>query len=133
MNRARAWIGNVRMNRRCAAARRGTGLPWRAMARVGMVTSAAALAASLPGAPAGMRFGMLLAFVCTAPGTALLGALEPATARVSPAVVLACGLALGAVTAQILSLLGAWSPPVVMAVAGVLCLVTLIALDGRRR
>ncbi|MBV9413731.1 MAG: hypothetical protein JO363_02020 [Solirubrobacterales bacterium] len=76
---------------------------------------------------------MLLAFVCTAPGTALLGALEPAALRVSPAIVLGSGLALGAVIAQILLVLDAWSPSVVMAAAATLCLGLLGRTKRRRR
>jgi hypothetical protein len=103
------------------------------MSWLAILTSAAAVAVSFAGAPPGVRFGVLLAFVCTAPGTALLRALDPAASRVSPAVVVASGLALGAVTAQILLLLGAWSPSVVTAVAGTVCLVLLVRMNRRRR
>lgn len=133
MVRARTWIAHRRENRRASDIRPGAGVPWRGMWLLAILTSAAAVAASFPGAPAGVRFAMLLSFVCTAPGTALLGALEPAARRVSPAVVLGSGLALGAVTAQILLLLGAWSPSVVTAAAGTLCLGLLVRLSRRRR
>lgn len=102
------------------------------MARLGMLASAAAVAVSFPGAPSGVRFGVLLAFLCSAPGTALLGVLEPTTARVHPAASLATGLALGALGAQILLLLGGWWPAVAMPVAGATCLCALIAIQGRR-
>jgi O-antigen/teichoic acid export membrane protein len=111
--------------------RTGVGVPRRTMARLAMVTSAAALLASLPGAPAGVRFGMLLAFICTAPGTALVGAFEPATARVHPAVVLTCGLALGALVAEVLLWVGAWWPGVVLPVAAV-CVGAALFLQARR-
>lgn len=116
---ARTRVGAERLHERLVVdePRTGTGVPRRTMARLAIAASAAALLASLPGAPPGVRFGVLLAFVCIAPGTALLGALEPATARVHPAVVLTCGLALGALVAEVLLWVGAWWPGVLLPVA----------------
>jgi O-antigen/teichoic acid export membrane protein len=137
--RAQGWAGHLRTRARSLRARdrsdrprQGAGVPWQTMARLGMLASAAAVAVSFPGAPSGVRFGVLLAFLCTAPGTALLGALEPTTVRVHPAAVLAIGLALGALGAQILLLLGAWWPAVAMPVAAAACLCTLIVMQGWR-
>ena len=129
----RVRIAHRPEDRRPSDTRPGAGVPWRGMWWLSLFTSAGAVAASFPGAPPGVRFGVLLAFVCTAPGTALIGALEPATLRVSPAVVLGSGLALGAVSAQLLLLLDAWSPSVVTAVAGTLCLGLLVRMNRRRR
>jgi O-antigen/teichoic acid export membrane protein len=112
--------------------RSGAGISWRATSQLAVLTSAAAILVSFPGASPGVRFGVLLVFLCTAPGTALLGALEPTTQRVSPAAVLATGLALGALGAQILLWLGAWWPSIATALAGLACLLALLAMQKQR-
>jgi O-antigen/teichoic acid export membrane protein len=126
-----AWR-QARARRRARPPCAGAGVRWETLARVGGLASLAGLAACVPGVPPGVRFGALLAFVCTAPGTALLGALEPRTARMSPALVLACGLALGALVAQMLLLLGAWQPQIVVALAAAGCLTALLVQYRRR-
>ena len=109
------------------------GLPRLTLATVAAGTSAAAIASSLLAmigvtsyGSAVVRFCVLLAFVCTAPGTVLLALLEPDRPRFSSAMVLASGLALGAVAAQLLLLVGFWYPNTALAAAGVGCLVVLV-------
>jgi O-antigen/teichoic acid export membrane protein len=130
---ALATMARLRAARRAAPPREGTGVRWSAMALLGILASVAALVVSFPGAPSGVRFGVLLTFLCSAPGTALLGALEPRTARVSPALVLVSGLALAALVAQVMLLLGAWWPGIVLPVAAAGCLVALVALRRAAR
>ena len=103
------------------------------LAAVAAGTSAAVIASSLLAwigvtshGSAVVRFCVLLAFVCTAPGTVLLGLLEPDRPRFSSATVLASGLALGAIAAQVLLLVGIWYPNTALAAAGVGCLAVLV-------
>lgn len=133
LHQLRTWAARLAERRDDRIPRRGSGVRWQTMSALGIITSLGAIVMSLPGAPPGARFGVLAAFVCTAPGTALLGALEPRTLRVSPAAVIAAGLALGAAAAQATLLVGVWAPGVLTAAAGALCLVALIRMKRRRQ
>lgn len=136
LSRLASWTARLRELRAARAAappREGDGVPWRTLALASIAASIVAVALSLVGAPPGVRFAGLLAFLCIAPGTALLGALEPSAARLSPVAVLCTGLALGALGSQILLWLHLWRPQLALLLAAIGCLAALTALDRARR
>jgi peptidoglycan/LPS O-acetylase OafA/YrhL len=113
--------------------------PRRRLTIASFVTSIAALLVALPSAlgatiipDAAIRFTVLLAFVITAPGTVLLGLLEPDREELSAATVVAVGLASGAVLGQLLLIVGGtWRPAIVLTVAAAACVLLLARSEAR--
>jgi hypothetical protein len=62
------------------------------------------------GAPAFVRFPLVLLFFCSVPGTAVLHLLGPSRVPFEPGLVIATSLAISALTAQSMLWLGVWAP-----------------------
>lgn len=97
--------------------------PGRLAAVAGLCTAAAlSVALGLPGV---VRLPIVLAFLCLAPGVALLTALR---ARLEAGLVLGASLAVTTVVAQSMLWLNAWSPAPVLYLVAVLCWLQVVAV-----
>jgi hypothetical protein len=73
-------------------------------------TCGAAPLAVAAGAPAFVRFPLVVLFVCLVPGTAVLDLIGPLRVPFEPGLVVATSLGISAVTAQSMLWLGVWAP-----------------------
>jgi hypothetical protein len=85
------------------------------------------------GAPAFVRFPLVAFFFCLVPGTAVLSLLDSSRAPLEPGLVVATSLAVSALTAQVMLLVGIWAPDAFLNALAAASVAVLAAANVRQQ